>query len=145
MSEARLRSGGKSSTRKRVVKRVARKRVAKRVAKTVVRKRVAKKVVRKRTAKQTGGKRKLNPAMMKKYKPDAVLAAVVGSASRPRQKFMKDIWDYIKKHGLQGTVNKREIIAKKDAALRKWAGKDVITMFEVMKILNKHIEVSESK
>lgn len=111
---------------------VTRKRVAKRRTTSV--KRVAK-----RTA-TTGGKRKLNPAMLKKFKPDAALAAVVGSGSDTRQSFMKKVWNYIKKHGLQGTVNKREIICKKDAAFRKFAGKDVITMFEVMKILNKHIE-----
>lgn len=129
-------SGGarkRPTTRKRVAKR--------RTATTATRKRRTM-TTRKRVATRkvsTGGKRKLNPAMLKKFKPDAALAAIAGSASDTRQQFMKKVWNYIKKKGLQGTVNKREIIAKKDAAFRKFTGKDVITMFEVMKILNKHI------
>jgi upstream activation factor subunit UAF30 len=85
-------------------------------------------------------KRKPNPALMKKFKPDAKLAAIVGSKARPRSEYMKDLWVYIKKHKLQDPDNGQNILAKKDKKFRDWAGKDKITMFEVMSILNKHIK-----
>jgi upstream activation factor subunit UAF30 len=86
-----------------------------------------------------GAKKKANPALMKKFKPDAKLSAVVGAAARPRSQYMKDLWVYIKKHKLQDPNNGQHILCKKDTKLRAWSGKDMITMFEVMTILNKHI------
>lgn len=85
-------------------------------------------------------KRKANPALKVKFKPDDVLSAVVGSKARPRSEYMKDLWAYIRKHKLQDPDNGQHILAKKDEKFRKWAGKDKITMFEVMSILNKHIK-----
>lgn len=84
-------------------------------------------------------KRKANPALLKKFKPDAKLAALVGSKARPRSQYLKDLWVYFKKKGLQDPKNGQNLLVKKDKAAREWAGKDKITMFEVMSILNKHI------
>jgi chromatin remodeling complex protein RSC6 len=90
-------------------------------------------------AKPKAAKRKANPALMQKFKPDATLAAIVGAKPRPRSQYMKDIWVFIKKEKLQDPKNGQHILAKKNNKFHKWAGKDKITMFEVMSILNKHI------
>lgn len=83
--------------------------------------------------------RKMNPAFAKivnqKFTPSETLAAVIGKASVTRGQAVKRLWDYFKRHKL----NKgREIRA--DAALRPLFGKPKITMFEVGKILKKHIK-----
>ena len=83
--------------------------------------------------------RKVNPALMKPVQPDAVLAAVVGSAPLARGPLTKKIWDYIKKNGLQDQKNKRNINA--DAKLKAvFNGKATVTMFEMTKLVNKHIK-----
>ena len=83
--------------------------------------------------------RKVNPALMKPVQPDAVLAAVVGSAPLARGPLTKKIWDYIKKNGLQDQKNKRNINA--DAKLKAvFNGKGTVTMFEMTKLVNKHIK-----
>lgn len=84
-------------------------------------------------------KRKANPALMKPVQPDDVLAAVVGSAPLARGPLTKKIWDYIKKNGLQDQKNKRNINA--DAKLKAvFNGKATVTMFEMTKLVNKHIK-----
>jgi len=84
-------------------------------------------------------KRKANPALMKPVQPDDVLAAVVGSAPLARGPLTKKIWDYIKKNGLQDQKNKRNINA--DAKLKAvFNGKSTVTMFEMTKLVNKHIK-----
>ena len=84
-------------------------------------------------------KRKANPALMKPVQPDDVLAAVVGSAPLARGPLTKKIWEYIKKNGLQDQKNKRNINA--DAKLKAvFNGKATVTMFEMTKLVNKHIK-----
>ncbi len=85
-------------------------------------------------------KRKANPALMVKFSPDEKLAAVVGTKARPRSEFVKDIWIYIKKHKLQDPKNGQHILCKKDAKLHALTGKDMITMFEVMSVIIKHLK-----
>jgi chromatin remodeling complex protein RSC6 len=82
--------------------------------------------------------RKANPALMKPVQPDAILAAVVGSTPQPRSEITKKIWDYIKKHGLQDAKNKRNINAD-DALKAVFGGKKTVTMFEMTKLVSKHI------
>jgi chromatin remodeling complex protein RSC6 len=84
-------------------------------------------------------KRKANPALMKPVQPDAVLAAVVGSAPLARGPLTKKIWDYIKKNGLQDAKNKRNINAD-DKLKAVFNGKSTVTMFEMTKLVNKHIK-----
>ena len=81
--------------------------------------------------------KKANSAFMKPLKPSAELAAVVGSKPLPRSEVVKLLWDYIKKHGLQDTADKRNINA--DATLKKVFGKDKITMFEMAKVIGPHL------
>ena len=56
----------------------------------------------------------------------------------PRTQVVKKIWAYIKKNDLQNPKNRRNIIA--DAKLRPIFGKREVTMFEMTKLLNKHLK-----
>ncbi|HRH95286.1 MAG TPA: SWIB/MDM2 domain-containing protein [Prosthecobacter sp.] len=83
-------------------------------------------------------KRKPNPALMKPVQPDAILGVVVGSKPAPRGQITKKLWDYIKKNGLQDAKNKRNINAD-DALKAVFGGKKTVTMFEMTKLVSKHI------
>ena len=82
--------------------------------------------------------RKPNAAFMKPVTPDAALAAVVGAAPLPRTELTKKLWAYIKKNGLQDAKNKRNINAD-DALKAVFGGKKTVTMFEMTKLVSKHI------
>lgn len=83
-------------------------------------------------------KRKPNAAFMKALTPSPKLAAIVGSASLARTQVVKKVWDYIKKHKLQNPKNMRNILA--DAKLKEVFGKAEVTMFEMTKLLSKHLK-----
>ena len=83
-------------------------------------------------------KRKPNPALMKPVKPDAALSVIVGSTPLPRGELIKKLWDYIKKNGLQDAKNRRNINAD-DALKAVFGGKKTVTMFEMTKLVSKHI------
>jgi upstream activation factor subunit UAF30 len=70
--------------------------------------------------------------------PSAELAAVIGATPVPRTEVVKQLWVYIKKHGLQDTANKRNINA--DAKLAKVFGKPQVTMFEMTKLVSAHLK-----
>ena len=89
-------------------------------------------------AKKAAAKRKPNPALMKPVQPDAILGVVVGSKPAPRGQITKKLWDYIKKNGLQDVKNKRNINAD-DALKAVFGGKKTVTMFEMTKLVSKHI------
>lgn len=75
----------------------------------------------------------------RKVQPDAALAAVVGSEPQPRTEITKKMWDYIKANNLQDSKNRRNINA--DAKLRPvFDGKSQVSMFEMTKLVNKHIK-----
>lgn len=75
---------------------------------------------------------------MKPMKISAELAEVVGKGPMPRSEVVKALWVYIKKNNLQDAKNKRNIVA--DAALKKvFAGKNVVNMFEMTKLVSKHL------
>ncbi|MBL7779447.1 MAG: hypothetical protein JNK66_14295 [Chitinophagales bacterium] len=100
----------------------------------------AKKAAPKKAAKPAKAKvkRKPNAAFMKALTPSATLAAVIGSKALPRTEAVKKVWDYIKKNKLQDAKNKRNINA--DATLKPlFAGKGTISMFDLAKILSKHL------
>jgi chromatin remodeling complex protein RSC6 len=81
---------------------------------------------------------KENSAFMKPMNVSADLAAVVGKGPMPRSEVVKGLWAYIKKNNLQDPKNKRNINA--DAALKKvFAGKDVVNMFEMTKLVSAHL------
>jgi chromatin remodeling complex protein RSC6 len=104
---------------------------------------MAKKTARKAakgSKKETGGrKRTANAAFMRPVTPDATVAEVVGSKPIPRTEVTKRLWAYIKKNGLQDMQNKRMINA--DEALRPvFGGKSTVNMFEMTKLVNKHLK-----
>lgn len=104
-------------------------------AKKAVVKKAAKKAAPKKAAKT---KRKPNPALMQPMTPSPILAEVVGSKPQPRGQITKNLWAYIKKNGLQDQKNRRQINA--DDKLKKvFGGKSSVNMFEMTKLVSKHI------
>jgi len=72
-------------------------------------------------------------------RPDAALGAVIGGTQpRTRAEITRQVWDYIKRNGLQDAGNRRSINA--DATLRPVFGKDQVTMFELPRAINDHVE-----
>ncbi|HEY4501979.1 MAG TPA: SWIB/MDM2 domain-containing protein [Candidatus Paceibacterota bacterium] len=81
---------------------------------------------------------KENSAFMKPMQISSDLAEVVGAGPMPRSEVVKALWVYIKKHDLQDPANKRNINA--DANLKKvFGGKDMVNMFEMTKLVSKHL------
>jgi upstream activation factor subunit UAF30 len=81
---------------------------------------------------------KANSAFMKPLNVSAELAEVVGKGPLPRSEVVKKLWAYIKKNNLQDPTNKRNINA--DDALKKvFGGKAVVNMFEMTKLVSKHL------
>ena len=81
---------------------------------------------------------KANSAFMKPMTVSAELAVVVGKGPIPRSEVVKKLWEYIKKNKLQDQANKRNINA--DASLKVvFGGKSVVNMFEMTKLVNKHL------
>jgi len=96
-------------------------------------------MAKKKAAKKGGKKRKPNAAFMKPMNPTAQLAAVIGSGAMPRTEVTKKIWLYIKRNGLQDKKNRRNINA--DDKLRPvFGGKAQVSMFEMTKLVNKHLK-----
>ena len=81
---------------------------------------------------------KAKSAFMKPLTISADLAAVVGKGPMPRSEVVKKIWVYIKKNKLQVPSNKRNI--KADQILKKvFGGRGVVNMFEMNKLIGKHL------
>ncbi len=94
-------------------------------------------MAKKSTAKKAA--RKPNAAFMKPMTPSSSLAEVVGTKPIPRTEVTKKLWAYIKKNGLQDKKNKRMI--KADDALKPvFGGKAQVNMFEMTKLVNKHLK-----
>lgn len=82
--------------------------------------------------------KKANSAFMKPMKISEELAAVIGAGPMPRSEVVKELWAYIKKHDLQDPANKRNINA--DDKLKKvFDGKATVNMFEMTKLVSKHL------
>jgi upstream activation factor subunit UAF30 len=130
------------ATAKKAAKKGAKKAAPKKAAKKAAPKKAAKKAAPKKAAKKAAPKkksaRKPNAAFMAPLTPSATLAEVIGSKPVPRTEVVKKIWDYIKKNNLQDKKNRRNINA--DGKLRPLFGKDQISMFDLAKIVNKHVK-----
>ena len=128
------------ATKKKAAKKAAKK-PAKKAAKKVVKKAAPKKAAKKAAPKKAAPKkktaRKPNAAFMRALTPSATLGAVIGSSAVPRTEAVKKIWDYIKKNNLQDKANRRMINA--DDKLRPLFGKEQVSMFDLAKILSKHL------
>lgn len=82
--------------------------------------------------------RKPNAKFMAPVTPDATLAEVVGAKPLPRTEMTKKLWAYIKKNGLQDKKNKRMINAD-DALKAVFGGKAQVSMFDMTKLVSKHV------
>jgi upstream activation factor subunit UAF30 len=81
---------------------------------------------------------KANSAFMRPLAVSAELAAVVGKGPMPRSEVVKKLWAYIKSNNLQDSAKKRNINA--DAALKAvFGGKETVDMFEMTKLVSKHL------
>ena len=131
---AAKKSGAKKGAAK---KGAAKKSPAKKAAKKGGAKKAAKPA--KKAAKKSGAKRTPNAAFMRAMTPSAQLGAVVGSAPLPRTEVTKKLWAYIKRKGLQDSKNRRNINA--DENLKPvFGGKGQVSMFEMTKLVNKHLK-----
>jgi len=132
----------KKSARK--AKPAARKPAARRPAKKAAKKAAAKKAparkaAPKKAAKKVAKKRAPNAAFMRPMTPSAQLGAVVGTNAIPRSEVTKRVWNYIKSKGLQDKANKRMINAD-DKLGPVFGGKKQVSMFEMTKLVNKHLK-----
>jgi len=75
--------------------------------------------------------------LSKKKKPSRQLAELLGDDPISSIDVSKAIWAYIKENDLQDPKNKRNIIP--DETLAPLLGKKVISMFELTKIISKHL------
>jgi len=83
--------------------------------------------------------RKANPALMRPMKLSEELEAVVGAGPLPRGQVVKKLWEYIKANNLQNPQNKRNILADEKLKVL-FGGKGEVTMFEMTKLVSKHME-----
>lgn len=97
-----------------------------------------KSTISKAQVKKSSSHRKTNSAFMKAMIPSETLAAIIGKGPFPRTEVTKRIWDYIKKNRLQDQVNKRMINA--DQKLQELFGKAKVSMFELTKIVSRHLK-----
>ena len=122
MATAKKKSSAKKSSSKSAKKSTAKKSSAK------------KKAPAKKKAKRTP-----SAAFMKPMTPSAQLATVVGTAPLPRTEVTKKLWGYIKRKGLQDSKNRRMINA--DDNLRPvFGGSKQVSMFEMTRLVNKHLK-----
>jgi upstream activation factor subunit UAF30 len=129
---AAKKSAAKKSTAKPAAKKAAKKAPAKKAG--AAKKATKKPVAKKAKAAKPKTKRKPNAAFMKPVTPSSTLAAVIGASPAPRTEITKKIWDYIKKHKLQDSANRRMINA--DDKLRAvFGGKRQVSMFEMTKLV----------
>ncbi len=125
---------------------MAAKKAKKAAKKPAARKPAARKPVKKAAAKKPAAKakkpatkRKPNAAFMKPMTPSGPLAAVVGPSPMPRTEVTSKLWGYIKKNNLQDKMNRRMINA--DDKLREvFGGKRQVSMFEMTKLVAKHLK-----
>ena len=126
---------------KKAAKKSAAKKAPKKAAKKAPKKKAPKKAAPKKAAPKKAEKkktaRKPNAAFMKALAPSATLGEVIGDSPVPRTEAVKKIWNYIKANGLQDKANRRMINA--DDKLKPLFGKDQVSMFDLAKILSKHL------
>jgi chromatin remodeling complex protein RSC6 len=111
----------------------------KKAAKKATKRPAAKKAAKRPAKKKVASKRKPNAAFMKPMHPTAALAAVVGSSPMPRTEVTKKLWQYIKRKGLQDQKERRMINAD-DALKVVFGGKSRVSMFDMTKLVNKHLK-----
>lgn len=82
---------------------------------------------------------KQNSKFMQPMQISEELQAVVGKGPMPRTEVTKKLWAYIKKHKCQDPNNRRNIIPDDKLAKVFGKGKKAVNMFEMTKLVNKHL------
>ena len=78
--------------------------------------------------------------ILERLQPSEELAVMVGHEPMSQAQVVEELWGYIRENGLQDPGNPRRI--KADDPLRKiFAGKDQATLFELTRMVNKHLFV----
>ena len=87
-------------------------------------------------------KQKKPSAFMKPVKVSDSLAKIVGKGPMPRTEVTKKLWDYIKKHKLQDTKNKRNINPNSELA-EVFGSSRPVNMFDMVSIISKHLKEAD--
>ncbi len=126
-----------ATAKKKTAKKSGAKKSAKKSTKKAAKRPAARKTAKK-AKKKSGAKRTPNAAFMKPMQPSSQLSSVVGSTPIPRTEVTKKLWGYIKRKGLQDQKNRRMINA--DDNLRPiFGGKSQVSMFDMTRMVNKHL------
>jgi chromatin remodeling complex protein RSC6 len=111
-------------------------------AKTTAKKATAKAALKAKPAKKATAKKAAkgatNSGFMKALDLSPELQEIIGKAKAARTEVTKGLWTYIKKHNLQDPKSKRDINA--DDKLKKVFGKARVNMFEMTKLIGKHLK-----
>jgi len=76
-------------------------------------------------------------ALQKPVQLSSELEAVIGKGPLTRAQVTSKVWEYIKKHSLQDSNDKRQI--NPDGPLSAVIGKDQISMFKMTAAVSKHL------
>lgn len=126
------------AAKKAAPKKAAAKKAAPKKAAAAPKKAAAKKAAPKKAAAKKST-RKPNAAFMAPLTVSADMQSVIGNKPMPRTEIVKKVWEYIRKNGLQDKTNKRMINAD-DKLKTVFGGKKQISMFELAKIVNNHVQ-----
>ena len=96
-------------------------------------------ITRRRDGKESSSEAEAERRVHEAGSAERQLAEVVGSKPIPRTEVTKKLWAYIKKNGLQDKKNKRMIKAD-DALKAVFGGKATVNMFEMTKLVSKHLK-----
>ena len=75
---------------------------------------------------------------------DEALARSWAASRIPRTEVTKKLWDYIKKNKLQDAKEQAEHQRRRKALKAVFGGKKQVTMFEMTKLVGKHLKVVRS-
>ena len=78
--------------------------------------------------------------MLKRLQPSEELAAIIGEEPVSPSQVVEGFWGYIWENGLQDPGNPRRIKADENLA-RIFGGKDLVTLFELTRLVNRHLFV----
>jgi upstream activation factor subunit UAF30 len=126
------------AAKKAAPKKAAAKKAAPKKAAAAPKKAAAKKAAPKKAAAKKST-RKPNAAFMAPLTVSVDMQSVIGNKPMPRTEIVKKVWEYIRKNGLQDKTNKRMINAD-DKLKTVFGGKKQISMFELAKIVNNHVQ-----
>ncbi|WP_201456466.1 type I DNA topoisomerase [Chlamydia sp. 17-3921] len=97
----------------------------------------------KKTKKPSTPKKKTSVRKTSQLIPSQALAKIIGASPLSRGEATKKVWEYIKKHNLQASENKRLLLP--DEQFKDIIGEEPVDMFQLPKLLNQHLTKSDEK